>query len=76
MMHSELSEAFEAVRKDNMDDHLPTRTGVEAQLSDAMIRIRDYCGDNNPDIGGAFVESWHTTGRGKTIRRCATGAEW
>ena len=56
LMHSELSEAFEAVRKDAMDDHLPNRRGVEAELADALIRILDYCGDNNLDIGGAFVE--------------------
>ena len=56
LMHSELSEAFEAVRKDKMDDHLPMRRGVEAELADAMIRILDYCGDNNLDIGGALVE--------------------
>ena len=54
LMHSELSEAFEAVRKDKMDDHLPHRKGVEAELADTLIRILDYCGDNDLDIGGAF----------------------
>jgi NTP pyrophosphatase (non-canonical NTP hydrolase) len=56
LMHSELSEAFEALRKDLMDDHLPTRKGVEAELADAIIRIMDYCGDNHLDIGGAVIE--------------------
>jgi NTP pyrophosphatase (non-canonical NTP hydrolase) len=56
LMHSELSEAFEAVRKDKMDDHLPNRPGVTAELADALIRILDYCGDNDLDIGGTFVE--------------------
>jgi NTP pyrophosphatase (non-canonical NTP hydrolase) len=56
LMHSELSEAFEAVRKDKMDDHLPNRPGVTAELADALIRILDYCGDHDLDIGGTFVE--------------------
>lgn len=56
LMHSEISEAMEAHRKGKMDDHLPTRPGVTAELADALIRILDYCGDNNLDIGGTFVE--------------------
>ena len=56
LMHSEISEAMEAHRKGLMSDHLPKRTGVEEELADALIRIFDYCGDNNLDIGGAFVE--------------------
>lgn len=56
LMHSEISEAMEAHRKGLMSDHLPKRTGVEEELADALIRIFDYCGDNDLDIGGAFVE--------------------
>jgi NTP pyrophosphatase (non-canonical NTP hydrolase) len=56
LIHSEISEAMEAHRKDLMSDHLPTRKGTEEELADALIRILDYCGDNDLDIGGTFVE--------------------
>ncbi len=56
LMHSEISEAMEAHRKGLMSDHLFKRTGVEEELADALIRIFDYCGDNDIDIGGALVE--------------------
>lgn len=41
LMHSELSEALEAHRKNLMDDKLPHRTGVEAEFSDTLLRIFD-----------------------------------
>lgn len=40
LIHSELSEALEAVRKNNQSDaHIPEFTGLEAELADAVIRI-------------------------------------
>ena len=43
LMHSELSEALEAVRHGNPpDDHIPEFTGLEAELADVVIRIMDY----------------------------------
>lgn len=38
LMHSELSEALEAMRKGNMDDE----HGVSEELADTIIRIFDY----------------------------------
>lgn len=56
LIHSEISEAMEGVRKDLMDDHLPHRKMVEVEMADAVIRIMDFCGKYNLDIGGAIVE--------------------
>lgn len=42
LMHSELSEALEALRHGNPpDDKVPEYTGVEAELADVIIRILD-----------------------------------
>jgi hypothetical protein len=56
LIHSEISEALEGVRKDLMDDHLTDRKMVEVEMADAIIRIMDFCGKYNLDIGGAIVE--------------------
>lgn len=56
LMHSELSEAMEADRKDLMDDKLPHRKGLEVELADLMIRVLDVAGASGMDIGGAIVE--------------------
>lgn len=56
LMHSELSEAMEGERKGLMDDHLPSRLMAEVEMADAVIRIMDYCGRFNYDIGGAIIE--------------------
>lgn len=41
LMHSELSEALEADRKDLPSDKLPGFSGVEEEFADAVIRIFD-----------------------------------
>ena len=44
LIHSELSEALEALRKGNPDDeHCPKFSSVEIELADAVIRIMDMC---------------------------------
>lgn len=54
--HSELSEAFEAARKNKMDDHLPHRRGLEVELADCLIRIADQAGGEELDLAGAVME--------------------
>lgn len=56
LMHSELSEALEGERKDLHDDKLPHRKMAEVEMVDAIIRILDYCGGFDYDVGGAFTE--------------------
>lgn len=57
LMHSELSEALEALRQSNPPDkHLPHHTSLEVELADCIIRILDYAKARNLDIGGALVE--------------------
>jgi NTP pyrophosphatase (non-canonical NTP hydrolase) len=56
LMHSELSEAVEFLRKKEqpaMDDHVPGLTGEAAEMADVIIRIFDYCGAFGIDIGEA-----------------------
>jgi NTP pyrophosphatase (non-canonical NTP hydrolase) len=56
LMHSELSEALEADRKNLMDDKLTHRSGLEVELADCLIRILDFCGHRGFDIQGAVDE--------------------
>lgn len=57
LMHSELSEALEYMRKgfDAPDDKIPEFTGVEAELADTIIRILDYAEWRNLRLGEAII---------------------
>lgn len=56
LVHSEVSEAMEGHRKNQMDDKLPHRPAIEVELADALIRIFDMGGGLNLDLPGALVE--------------------
>jgi len=56
LVHSEVSEACEGVRKNLPDDKLPHRSMLEVELADTFIRIFDIAGAHNLDLGGAVLE--------------------
>ena len=56
LMHSELSEALEALRDgDGMSEKIPAYSCVEEELADCVIRILDYAGRHKMDIAGAIL---------------------
>ena len=56
LVHSELSEALEAIRRNIVkDDHLPEFTGAEAELADAVIRILHIAEQNKLRLGEAIL---------------------
>ncbi len=56
LIHSEVSEALEALRHGNPpDDKLPIYSGAEAELADVVIRIMDMAVAFGWDVGGAVI---------------------
>ena len=56
LMHSELSEALEAIRNGNPpDDKIPEFSGAEAELADVIIRIMDLIPARGWRIGEAII---------------------
>jgi len=77
LMVSEISEAMEGARKNLMDDKLPHRTMVEVELADAIIRICDYAGDHNLDIGARTDRKARVQPQARRSHtRCTTSAQW
>jgi len=52
---TEYAEAMEGHRKGKMDEHLPTRTSLEVELADGVIRSFDLAGGLGLDLPGAIV---------------------
>ena len=75
LVHSEVSEALEGVRKGKMDDHLPDRPAIEVELADAAIRIFDLAGALGFDIGSAIVRKLAYNATRKDHTREARAAE-
>jgi NTP pyrophosphatase (non-canonical NTP hydrolase) len=55
LMHSELSEALEGLRKPKQDDHCPEFTNVEVELADCIIRIMDLAYARKWRVADALV---------------------
>lgn len=58
LIHSEISEALEGLRKELKDDHLPKYNMFEVELADAIFRILDLAGAFNIPIGNIMMEKW------------------
>lgn len=55
LMHSELSECLEGIRKDLWDNHIPERASEEVELADFIIRLMDYIGHRKHNIDAMFA---------------------
>lgn len=57
LIHSELSEALEYLRKDpaQLDDKIPEFKGVEAELADVIIRIMDLSNKRDWKVAEAIL---------------------
>ena len=56
LIHSEVSEMLEGLRKGVADDHLPNRSMEEVEAADILIRLFDYAGERGLDLAGAMAE--------------------
>jgi len=55
LMHSELSEALEALRSDNPPSEKIHASCVEEELADCVIRIMDFAAYHNYNLGEAII---------------------
>lgn len=55
LMHSELSEMLEGVRKPGPDSHCPDFTSEEVEAADLLIRLLDYCGGHELRLFEALI---------------------
>lgn len=55
LMHSELSEALEGIRKNKRDDHCVNFESIEIELADCIIRILDYAYARNLRLAEAIL---------------------
>jgi len=56
LMHSELSEAVEALRENNPgSEKIPGYNKLEEEFADCIIKIMDYGYMNDLDIAGAII---------------------
>jgi len=59
LMHSELSEALEALRQPGIPgQHLPHLDRVGVEMADTVIRIFDYCAARDIDLAQCMLEKY------------------
>lgn len=58
LIHSELSECLEAIRKPQQDEHCSEFTSEEIELADAVIRIMDYAGGYGLRLAQAIIAKY------------------
>ncbi|MGH7748799.1 MAG: hypothetical protein ACREQ5_29160 [Candidatus Dormibacteria bacterium] len=56
LIHAELSEGLEALRKDLPSDHITGYSGIEEELADVIIRIMDMAEARNYRVASALLE--------------------
>lgn len=56
LIHSEVSEMLEGLRKGLPDKHLTHRSQEEVEAADILIRLFDYAGARGLDLDGAMAE--------------------
>lgn len=56
LMHSELSEAHESIRKGTNDDKVTWRKGYEVELADVIIRIMNFATEAKLDVAAALID--------------------
>ncbi len=58
LMHSELSEALEAIRHEGYESaskHIPSYNQVAEEMADVVIRIMDFCEARHINLGRAIL---------------------
>lgn len=73
LIHSEVSEAWDAFKLGLNDDHLPHRKGVEVELADAFIRLCDVSvAITSTPIGGLIARA----SLSRKLDLCWNNEEW